>query len=472
MNKKTLIAVSTFLFSSSLLLAQRPWEIYLKNDSVTMQVKPLKYFDLDNNIRVYYKQSNILPKITFQLIIEGGESEESQEIAGINSLWGNAVVYSGSKKTPRQLLAEALEMRGSDFSFASSFERSIYTLDSLSDYFETDLAMIMEVIKNPVFAPEDVDLLKNQTLQTIKMRTENPARMASMAAQLIFWKGSARGVISTSDSVNSIKVKTLEKWQERSMNPARFSLLITGDFNLEHIQSLLNQHFAEFKKPKTPYNPAALSVPANFEKNGNGIIYHLTKDIPQTTLIYRAPGIKHYDKNYYALKLYDFILGGDSFNSYLTQTIRVKNGWAYSVYSGYASGAYTGNIILFVQTQNKNVPAVMQEIQKVLKNPTMVLDEKALESAKNSIKNSFVFLAETPESLARLQLSLKWDNLPDDYLDHFLEKIQKVTLADVKQVAEKYYRPENFLITAAGPQNLFMNNSDATRKVIPYQIPQ
>jgi zinc protease len=436
------------------MLFARPWEKLLNTESLSIDIKPLEYFDLSNKIRVYYKKNTVLPKATFQLFIEGGAAEETEQNTGINSMWGKSVVFSGSTQYPRKKLSENLELQGSEFTFDSSLERSTFTLDSLSDHFENDLAMVMDVLKNPAFSKPDIDLIKSQVIQIIKKRTENPAQMANMAAQLIQWKNNVRGNISTLKSIEPVDDGRLKTWHKKMMSSDRFTILITGDIDPLHMKTLLDGYFKEFTASGAPYQTEKLMVSAENLQKGSQIIYHQTKDIPQTTILYRAHGIKHNDPDYYAMKLFDFLFGGDSFNSYLTNVIRVKNGWAYGVYSSYSSNAYSGNLSIFVQTQNKNVNLVLDEIDKILHNPEAIIDEGRLSAAKNSIKNSLVFMAETPETLARLQLALKWDNLPDDYLSHYVENIQKVTSDDLRRAAKKYYLPENYFISVVGPKDV------------------
>jgi|GEM_PF-1618817 len=468
--KSIKFTVLLFLCSSGILFA-RPWEKFFNTESITVNVKPLEYFELSNRIRVYYIQNTILPKATFNLVIEGGSGEETEETSGLTQVWGNSVVFSGSTAYPRDKLSEILELHGSEFNFDGSLERSSFSLDALTDYFENDLAMVLDVIENPAFSKPDIDLIKSQTIQAIKKRKENPARMANTAAQLVQWKGTVRGLIPTIRSIEPVDENLLRSRHRQMMDAGRFTILITGDIDVNHMKSFLEGRFKNFPKSTKSYNSEYLNVTGDLKKGGE-TVYQQIKDIPQTTILYRAHGIKHSDKDYYALKLFDFLLGGDSFNSYLTSIIRVKNGWAYSVYSSYSAGASVGNLSIFTQTQNKNVEQVLDAIDTVLKNPDPIISEERLAAAKNSIKNSLVFMAETPESLARLQLSLKWDNLPDDYLAHFLENIQKVTAEDLRRVAKRYYQPENFFISIVGPDGVVSSTGAVKRKRVLYTLPE
>jgi predicted Zn-dependent peptidase len=380
-------------------------------------------------------------------------------------------VFSGSKKYPREKLSEILESRGSEFTFNASLERSIFSLSSLSEYFENDLDMVSDVIKNPEFSKDDLNLLRAQTLQGIKKRTENPASMAYIASHLILWKDNIRGLISTEKTISSIDRNHLLKWNSNMISAERMSMLITGDFEIQKVKKILNKVFGKYPKGKLIFDQNLLEVKNLTARKGNGIIYSQKKEIPQTTIVFSAPGIAHSDPDYYALKLYDYLLGGNSFNSYLTQIIRVKNGWAYSVYSTYQTSGFAGSISIFTQTQNQNVPDVVREIGEILKSPERFIDDQKLKEAKNSISNSFVFFGETPEKMAGLQLSLLWDNLDDSYLKNFLNNINRVTIEDLKRVSNKYYTPDNFFISIVGPDSV-LNTLQNQLKIVPFNLPE
>jgi zinc protease len=185
----------------------------------------------------------------------------------------------------------------------------------------------------------------------------------------------------------------------------------------------------------------------------------LPKEIPQTTVIYRAPGMKHTDPDYYALRILDFLLGGDSFNSYLTQKIRTEKGWAYTAYSSFDTDDFTGSVTLFTQTANNNLPDVLALIDSILAQPKQYIDAKKIEQAKLSLRNKFVFLFENPAQYMKLYLQLKWDGLPETYLADYVKNLRKVTETDVLRVARKYYRPENFTVLLCGPKDVYQKKS-------------
>lgn len=427
---------------------QRPWERFFGGQKPEVHVKPLEYTDLKNGIRVYFKENSFAPKATLKIFIKGGTYEEPDEKLGLTALWGNSLTYSGSQSHPRDELAGYLEMRATDFVFASGLERAAFSVSALSPYLLEDWQIIWDVLKNPRFAAEDVALIKEMKLQKIRRRNEKPSKMAYDGAKRVLWHDNLRSKMATIQTVSSISVDDLKNWHKVALSAGRISVLVSGDFDrgallqafestLGSLSSGVKADSSRLEVKKVPQRPRH--------------IYLQEKAIPQTTLVWRAPGIVHRSKDYYALKLYDFILGGSSFNSYLTGEIRTKRGWAYAVYSHYSSGAHTGDLTIFLQTQNQNATAAVQLMNELLASPEKFLTEEKLAAAKLSLANRFVFLFETPEKLAELQLSLSWDELPDDYLNTFLVEIDKVTLEDLYRIAKTYYHPDRFFLSAVGP---------------------
>ncbi|HRP69614.1 MAG TPA: insulinase family protein, partial [Turneriella sp.] len=171
------------------------------------------------------------------------------------------------------------------------------------------------------------------------------------------------------------------------------------------------------------------------------------------------PGIKHSAADYYALRLFDFLLGGDSFNSQLTQTIRTEKGWAYTAYSTFETDDFTGSVLLFTQTANANLPDVVAAMDAILAHPESFITTDKIERAKISLKNKFVFLFESPAQYLKLYLNLKWDGLPETYLAHYIENLSRVTYADILRVAKKYYQPQNFTLLICGPKEAYQKKS-------------
>ncbi|MFO1480756.1 MAG: pitrilysin family protein [Turneriella sp.] len=435
----------------------RPWYHYIREEMPEAKIPVVDRFRLNNGIEVYYLKSDTVPLVHMQVIIDGGGFEVPDDKLGLHSLWGDTVVFSGSDKMNRDGLSNYLESRASAFSFSAGAERSTFNLRSMAHYFERDLQTVFEVLQKPRLAGDDFELLRKRVLQELERRDENPAKWAALGMSRLYWGDTLRGRYATRRTVAALKTEDLRAWHDRVWRGERLSIAVSGSIEAPRLRKLLNETLG--KLPVQPKDaPDLKKMHVSPIAKGNELRM-LPKEIPQTTVIYRAPGMKHTDPDYYALRILDFLLGGDSFNSYLTQKIRTEKGWAYTAYSSFETDDFTGSLVLFTQTANTSLPDVLALIDEILAQPKQYIDAKKIEQAKLSLRNKFVFLFENPAQYMRLYLQLKWDGLPDSYLTNYAKNLRKVTEADVLRVARKYYRPENFTVLLCGPKDVYQKKS-------------
>lgn len=435
----------------------RPWYHYIKEEMPRAKIPQVKQFSLRNGIPVYYLYAETVPLVHAQVIVEGGGFEVPEDKLGLNGLWGETVSFSGSKDFDRDKLSVYLENRASTFSFSGGMERSHFTINSMSHYFANDLKQLFAVMESPRLGEEDFEIIRTRILKEFERRDENPAKWASLGMTKTFWGGTPRGRYATVRTVKNLKIADLADWQKKIWRGERLSIAVTGDIKEESLKALLEETFGKMARDeKKKPDLSAMHVRPTVKPNSLQI---MPRDIPQTTVVYKAPGMKHTDPDYYALRIFDFLLGGDSFNSYLTQKIRTEKGWAYSAYSTFETDDFTGTMMLFTQTANVNLPDVIAAIDEILAKPEDFVSREKIEEAKLSLKNKFVFLFENPTQYMKLFLTLKWDGLPENYLPDYAKYLTQVTEADVLRVAKKYYRPENFTVLLCGPPDIYQRKS-------------
>lgn len=468
MKKISTIAIS-FAIAASAALALSPvvkprtdaqsrsWYHYIKEEMPRPVIPQVRQFKLSNGIEVYFLAASQVPLVQMQVYVEGGGFEAPDDKLGLHGLWGETVVFSGSEKLNRDGLSQYLEGRASGFTFHGGVERSAFTMNSLSHYFARDVQELFGVLQSPRLADEDFELLRKRVLQELERRDENPGKWASLGMTKLFWGDTLRGRYATTRSVKNVSRADLVGWQQKMWRGERLSLAVTGAISENNLKKLLEETFGKMAydiKLKPDLN--TMHVKSTAKANTLSI---LPKEIPQTTVIYKAPGMRHTDADYYALRVFDFLLGGDSFNSYLTQKIRTEKGWAYSAYSTFETDDFTGSMMVFTQTANMNLPDVIAAIDDILAKPEAFVSLDKINQAKLSLKNKFVFLFENPVQYMKLFLQLKWDGLPESYLPDYVQHLSKVTEADVLRVAKTYYKPESFTLLLCGPQDIYKKKS-------------
>lgn len=451
------LAGGGLLAKSAADIPSRSWYHYIKDEMPPAKIPEIKKFKLANGIEVYHLYADQVPLVHMQIILEGGGFEVPPEKLGLNSIWGETVVFSGAKDFGRDELSGYLESRASGFSFGAGMERSSFTVNSMAHYFARDLATAYRVLSAPQLAAEDFELIRKRVLQEFARRDENPTKWASLGMTKLYWGDTLRGRYATVRTVKNITAGDLADWHQKMWRGERISVAVTGAIKQEELKKVLEETLGKLSRDdKSRPDLSVMHVKPSAQPKSLSI---LPRDIPQTTVIYKAPGMKHTDADYYALRIFDFLLGGDSFNSYLTQKIRTEKGWAYTAYSAFETDDFTGSLMLFTQTANASLPDVVQMMDDILARPEDFISAQKIAEAKLSLKNKFVFLFENPTQYMKLFLQLKWDGLPENYLPDYAGHLSRVSEADVLRVAKRYYRPENFTVLLCGPDDAYAKKS-------------
>jgi len=145
------------------------------------------------------------------------------------------------------------------------------------------------------------------------------------------------------------------------------------------------------------------------------------------------------------------ILGG-GFSSRLFKNIRTKQGLAYAVGGGIGSswdhpGIFRLAMGTKIETTSQAIESLNEQIAGLIKEPPT---QDELKLAKDSILNSFIFNFDSPDKVLRERMAYEFYGYPADFLEQYRAGVEKVTIADVARVAQKYVHPGTFSTLVVG----------------------
>jgi len=158
------------------------------------------------------------------------------------------------------------------------------------------------------------------------------------------------------------------------------------------------------------------------------------------------------DSDYHAALIANKILGGGSLESMLNQNLREAHGWTYGAGSSLRADKDTQSLFT-ASTSVRNAvtdSAVVEMLKEINTLRTKEISAAKLKDIKAQYLGGFVLAMEKPETISRYALNIELNKLPKDFYETFLEKINSVTIADVKRVANKYFLSNNSRIVIAG----------------------
>ncbi|MGB7274882.1 MAG: pitrilysin family protein, partial [Geitlerinemataceae cyanobacterium] len=335
-----------------------------------IQLPDYTRFDLDNGMVVYLMPDGELPLVSGTALIRTGSRWESPTQTGLASLTGNVMRSGGTRLHTGDELNQILEQR------AASIETSIGTasgsasFNALSEDLEDVFGLFAEVLREPVFAQDKLDVAKTQIAGAIARRNDDPNDIASREFQkLIYGETSPYARVVEYADLDRISRDDLANFHKRYFHPNNIILGIVGDFDRATMTNLVKQKFGNWKNnPKLPF----LKLPAVSQKDRGGIFTIDRPQLTQSSVLIGHLGGQRNSEDYPALGVMNGVLNG--FGGRLFNEVRSRQGLAYSVYAAWSTRYdYPGIFIAGGQTRSDaTVPfiqAIIGEIDRIRNQP-------------------------------------------------------------------------------------------------------
>lgn len=453
-----MIRAAALILAASLLSCAAPGTVgrpaldELKYPPIKTRIPGTKRVTLSNGMVVHLLPDRELPVFNVAAMIRVGARWEPEDKAGLASLTGAAIRSGGTRTLPPEELDERLEMIGGSVETSIGEESGSAMLSVLSRDIGVGLELFADVIRNPAFDEERLELARARMLDSIRRQNDDPQEIASRELRELLYAGTPYGRTPTVESVKSITREDVMAFHEKYFVPQNFILGVTGDFDPEEIIAKLEEVFAGWSGPDPEY-PAV--EPA--KEGGEGGVYIAEKNLKQSVVRMGLLALRRTDPDYFAFKVMNHILGGSGFSSRLVETVRTDHGLAYSVWSYHFGGRMEiGSVRLGAETKTGSTA---KTIRLMLKEARRIREERVspeeLEQAKDSIVNSFIFIFDTPQRLMSQRLVVDYYGYPEDYLETYRDKIMEVSADDVLRVARKYLRVGELKIVVVGDPSGF-----------------
>ena len=408
-------------------------------------------YELKNGMVVYLMENHELPLVNGTAIIRTGDRLEPSNEVGLVQLVGTVMRSGGTQKHTPDQLNEILEQRAASVETSIGGTSGSGFFTSLTEDTETVFELFAEVLQQPAFLQEKIDLAKTQIRGSIARRNDNPGSIANREfRKLIYGDTSPYGRTVEYATLDNISRSDLINFYQKYYHPNNIILGIEGDFDSQKMKSLIEQNFGNWKAKPQLIKP---NLPQVQQAKESGLFFVNQSQLTQSNVLIGHLGGEFNSPDYPALSVMNGVLNG--FGGRLFNEVRSRQGLAYSVY-GYWSPRYDypGMFVSGGQTRSdatvQFIKSVKAEIKRIKAKP---VTSKELAFAKESTLNSFVFNFQDPaQTLSRL-MRYEYYGYPQDFLSRYQKGVEATTAADVQRAAQKYLQPENMVTLVVGSQN-------------------
>jgi len=407
-----------------------------------ISIKDPVIFTLPNGMTILVVENHKLPKISASLNIDAGPIFEGKK-AGLADMMGQ-MLGEGTITMPKDKFDEAVDMMGATVGFSPNGG----SVSALSRYFEKAFSLMTDGLKNPAFPQASFDKIQSMTLTGLKTEEKSaPAIAARVNAALSFGKNTAQGEFTTEETIKALTLADVKEAYKNYITPSRSYLTFVGDITPATAKAIAIKAFENWtgKKLMLPVI-AQVENPKKTEIDFIDVPTAVQGELKVGNLVNNPMG----SKDYHALLVANQILGGGS-SSKLFMNLREKHGFTYGSYSSIGSGRFQSQFTAGAAVRSDKVDSAAAEIfAEILNMRDGKITPEELTSTKAKYNGSFALGMEDPSSIAVYATNILINNLPKDFYRVFLQKINEVTLADLKTVSNKYYKETNSRIVIVG----------------------
>ncbi len=397
--------------------------------------------------KVLFVENNMLPMVDVRIVFDAASSRDGN-IPGVAMLT-NGLLAEGAAGMDAQQLAENFESVGAQFDNDALRDMAYVGVRTLTDkqYLEMAINTLADVLTRPDFPQHAFERELARMRVALEARRQSPANIAEEA----FFKAVygehpyASPTGGTEESLEDITLQDIQAFYDQYYVASNAVIVIVGAVDRATAEDMVNTVIKDLPAGEMP-GPLA-PVPELQQATTVKI------DFPskQSHIYVGQPGMKRNDEDFFSLFVANHPFGGSGFASRLVQVIREDRGLAYSVSSYFSPMREKGPFMMSLQTRadqtDEALSLLQSELGKYVKHGP---DKAELEKSISNITGSFPLNLDSNSKLLGFLAMIGFYDLPQDYLDTYIENIREVDRGDIKRVMKKRIDVDNMVTVIVG----------------------
>lgn len=447
MNAIKYIATRALLVSAGVVFyAQSAWALL-----------PIQHWREPSGAQVWLVESPAIPMVDVEIDFDAGSRRDPAEQAGLASAVATMASKGvragrGAAALDENALGEAWADLGAQFEVTAGRDALSYSLRSLTEPDLLDKAVLLAArqMAEPAW-PQDVwERERARWTAALREADTRPGTVAGQAFAAAVYGNHPYGQRPTEATLARIQLADMQQFHARHVDACRARVHIVGAVQRAQARLLVAALLARLSAS----DPCA-ALPAIPEVAPLGAAAE--KDIPfasaQAQVLIGQPGFKRSDPDFLALLVGNHILGGGGFVSRLTEEVREKRGLSYSVYSGFSPGLHAGAFTVALQTRPDQAAQALQVARDVLarfvaEGPT----DEELRAAKDNLVGGFALRIDSNRKLLSNVVNIATNGLPLDYLEGWTQRVEALTVADIRAAMARKLQPARMVTVVLGAQ--------------------
>ena len=311
-----------------------------------------------------------------------------------------------------------------------------------------------DVIRNPVFAQEEIDRLRGRWIANIAQEKAQPVSLAlRLLPPAIYGPNHAYSVpftgSGTAESIGSITRDDLVAFQQTWLRPDNARIFVVGDTTLEEITPMLERVFRGWTAPDEPL--PTKNVADVTRRSSPRVILIDKPGSPQSFILAGSviPGLGA--PNDLAIDAMNDVLGG-TFTARVNMNLREDKGWAYGAQTVLQNAVGPRPFLVYAPVQTDKTGDSLAELVKELEairttRPITATEmQRVIAGSTRELPGRF----ETAGAVLGSLITSARYGRPLDYAATLTERYERLTLDELQAAADEVVHPESLIWVVVG----------------------
>jgi zinc protease len=407
---------------------------------------------LDNGLEVRTVEHHSVPVVTVVVQVDGGTGADPADREGLAAITAD-MVDEGTGSLDALDVSEALARIGGEYDVDVGPDATVFTLTTLSRFASRGASLIGDLLIRPSLRDEDFQRVRQLRLDRLRQLKDLPPAVAERAFLRLLYDTHPYGhlPLGSDEALRTMRVEETARFHAATFQPHRATVVISGAFTHQQLLALVDDAFGAWTGAKD--NGSQPVVAASIEPTARPprLAIVAREGAAQSELRIGHLSARRNTPDYSPLLVMNAVLGGQ-FVSRINLKLREEKGYTYGARTGFD---WHRGLAPFSMQASVHTAATADAIRETLNELDAIrgarpATEDELALAKASLTRGYPRNFETAQQVARGVAQLALYNLPDNYFQEFVPRVNAVTVADVTRVARQYLDPEKTTTLVVG----------------------
>jgi len=407
--------------------------LFLSFSAVAIEIQEV---ETPGGLNAWLVEEHSIPFVALEMSFRGGGALDRPGKRGAVNLM-TALIEEGSGDMDAREFAAAEERLAVEFSYRARQDSISISARFLTENRDEAVALLRQALIDTTFPEDALERVRAQVLAGLASDAKDPDTIASQTFDALAYGDHPYGssIDGTAESVAALTRDDMITAKADTLARDRVVIGAAGDITASELATLLDTLLADLPETGT-------AQPERADYGLSGGVTVVEFDTPQSVAIFGQPGIKRDDPEFFAAYVMNYILGGGSFESRLMTEVREKRGLTYSIGSYLYTMDHSELVMGQVASANDRIAdaiAVISDEWRKLANDGV--SEAELTAAKTYLTGAYPLRFDGNGRIAGILAGMQITGLTPDYINTRNDKVNAVTLDDIRRVAARLMDP-------------------------------